>query len=132
MILIRAEESMSFSAYFDESGKHDSPILTLAGYIATDEQWREFAREWNEALSSERIALFHMSKFESGYDGFSEDNGWTKQRKIALQSKLIGIIRRRVNIGIHCSIDLTAYEECMKGWRKNHYGTPYAFCVKNL
>lgn len=120
-----------FNAYFDESGKDNSRILTLAGYIATKEQWDEFAREWSAVLKDEGVKIFHMKDFENGYGEFKEEDGWTRERKIAVQKKLIGIINRRTNIGIFSSVDLPDYEECMRGWRREYYGTPYTFLVKN-
>jgi hypothetical protein len=126
-----------FNAYFDESGTHSPDLITLAGYVATDKQWGEFKREWEEALEKEDVRMkdgvriFHMSEFENPYGDFTEEKGWTEQRKIDFQSKLIGIINRRANVGIFTSVDLKAYEECMTGWRREHFGTPYAFCVKN-
>ncbi|MGA9996251.1 MAG: DUF3800 domain-containing protein [Pyrinomonadaceae bacterium] len=118
-----------FSAYFDESGTHDSRILTVAGYVATVEQWAEFAREWNEVLKKEGVKIFHMKDFENGYGEFTEEKGWTKERKINFQNRLIGIIKRRVTTGVYTSVDILAYEELMTGWRRTKNGSPYNFCV---
>ena len=30
---------MVWTAYFDESGTHDSPIMLMGGYLASDHQW---------------------------------------------------------------------------------------------
>lgn len=121
----------TFSAYFDESGTHGSPIITVAGYIATDVQWTEFAREWDEVLKRERLAVFRMSKFEARRGDFTAENGWDNARRLRVQKQLIGIIKRRINIGIYCSLHLPAYDDMMTGWRRGQYGTPYSFCVKN-
>jgi hypothetical protein len=118
-----------FSAYFDESGKDNSPLLTVAGYVATAKQWAEFAREWDEALKKEGVKIFHMKDFENGYGEFTKEKGWTKERKISFQSKLIGIIKRRMNFGVYTSVDIPAYEELITGWRRTRNGTPYHFCL---
>jgi hypothetical protein len=120
-----------FSAYFDESGTHGSPIITVAGYIATVEQWAEFAREWDELLRREGLTAFRMSKFEARRGDFTEESGWNNERRLRVQKRLIGIIKRRVNIGIYCSLHLPAYDDLMTGWRREQYGTSYSFCVKN-
>lgn len=117
----------SFAAFFDESGTHGSPVLALAGYLATVEQWTEFSREWGEALNQESLTHFHMSKFEARRGEFT---GWDKERRLRLQKRLIGIIKRRVNVGIFCALNLRDYEETMTEWRKAHFGSPYNFCVK--
>jgi len=116
-----------FAAYFDESGTHGSPILTLAGYIATVEQWAHFAREWDEILKQESLTHFHMSKFEARQGEF---RGWDNDRRLGVQKRLIGIIKRRVNIGIFCAVNLAAYDEMVTEWRRKPFGSPYNFCVK--
>lgn len=121
-----------YNAYWDESGTHDPRILTIAGYIATERQWEAFAREWNATLSKEDIKTFHMKDFENPYGDFTERKGWHKRRKIDFQSKLIGIIKRRINIGIWTSVDVPAYEKLITGWRRERNGTPYGFCVKSI
>jgi len=118
----------SFVAYFDESGTHDgSPILTLAGYIADISQWVEFAREWNEILKQGGLTHFHMSKFEARQGEF---RGWDNERRLLIQRGLIGIIKRRVNIGVFCAVNLAAYDEFITEWRRDNFGSPYNFCLK--
>jgi hypothetical protein len=118
----------SFAAYFDESGTHgDSRILTLAGYVAKVEQWVEFSREWDELLKQENLTHFHMSKFEARQGEFA---GWDNERRLRVQQRLIGIIKRRVNFGIFCAVNLVDYEETMTEWGRDAFGSPYSFCVK--
>jgi hypothetical protein len=116
-----------FAAYFDESGTHGSPILTLAGYIATVEQWAEFSREWDELLKQEALTHFHMSKFEARRGEF---DGWDNERRLRVQKRLLGIIKRRVTLGVFCAVNLAAYEETMTEFRRTNFGSPYNFCVK--
>jgi hypothetical protein len=117
----------SFAAYFDESGTHGSPILALACYITEVGQWAEFSREWDEVLKQERLTHFHMSKFEARRGEFT---GWDKDRCIRVQKRLIGIIKRRVNVGIFCAVNIADYEETITEWRRKTFGSPYNFCVK--
>jgi len=119
----------TFAAYFDESGTHDgSPILALAGFVATTKQWAEFAREWSELLNQEGLTHFHMSKFEARRGEFV---GWSNERRLRLQQRLIGIINRRVNMGFFWAVDLQAYEEKVTGWQRDIWGSAYNFCVGN-
>ena len=41
---------MALRAYVDASGKGDPHLLILAGFIATDETWIEFSKEWKSRL----------------------------------------------------------------------------------
>jgi hypothetical protein len=38
---------VAVAAYFDESGTHEGAgVMTLAGYVAAEEQWIKFSEEW--------------------------------------------------------------------------------------
>lgn len=116
-----------FTAYFDESGTHsNSPVTVVAGYIATNEQWSEFEREWKEVMQNAGIPFFHMSKFESRQ---GEYKNWNSDKRIRIQERLIGIIKRRVRIGFASAIRLSDYSEVMDGRDRILYGSPYAFCL---
>jgi hypothetical protein len=52
-----------FTYYGDESGSHRDPwgTFVLGGYLASDDIWEEFERQWHEALALEKsIEYFHM------------------------------------------------------------------------
>lgn len=89
------------SGYFDASGKENDPqhkVLTVAGAIATPYQWIKFDQEWQYLLNEagfpkkKNIPIFHMTDFNSGQGIFSEDNGWTRQRRNDFYQDLIEII----------------------------------------
>ncbi len=45
--------------YIDDSGKSDqSPVLVLAGYLASDNRWEAFDLEWREILKRFGTLLF--------------------------------------------------------------------------
>ena len=63
---------LMLSAYFDESYNQptskdpDAPLVyTVAGYLASVNQWRGYNREWKKALASMGLSSFHMAEFES-------------------------------------------------------------------
>jgi hypothetical protein len=37
-------------AYFDESGSKDTPLVTMAGYLADERRWKRFERQWAKVL----------------------------------------------------------------------------------
>jgi hypothetical protein len=47
-------------AYFDESGMHDSEVITVAGFIGDSSEWFEFNRKWKDAIFPE--TSFHASR----------------------------------------------------------------------
>ena len=99
-------------AYFDESGTHSgSPVLSVAGYIASDEQWRHFEREWANVLKRSGHSQgkpFHMTDFECRHRLYRE---WSDEKRQWTIRRLIGIIKRRVRYGFSSSIEMAAYEE---------------------
>jgi Protein of unknown function (DUF3800) len=91
---------MSLCAYFDESGHPGDPqvkAFAIGGCIASTEKWAAFEREWNEALSEERIPWFHMVDFE--HPERDRDNqffGWDQSRRQKLLNRLLDIMNAHI------------------------------------
>jgi hypothetical protein len=49
-------------AYVDASGTGDPRFLVIAGYIATDETWTEFSKEWKSRLDCAGMPYFKMNQ----------------------------------------------------------------------
>src|SRR5580704_8258852 len=98
---------MTMEAYFDESGTHQgSPVMCVAGYLFAAEQALHLSREWGETLDEFGVACFHMADCAQGVKKFSKLGN--QQRK-DLVIRLVGIIRRRMEIGIAVSISETDF-----------------------
>lgn len=94
-------------AYFDESGTHEgSPVMCVAGYLFKTEQVIHLDREWLEALDQFGLTCFHAADCAHGVREFEKLNA--QQRK-ELTIKLIGIIKRRMEVGIAVSISETDF-----------------------
>lgn len=52
-------------AYFDESGTHgaESPLVTVAGFIATVEQWNRYERDLRDLFIDFDVKKFHAMDF---------------------------------------------------------------------
>jgi hypothetical protein len=62
-----------YTAYYDDSGtSHDTLAVVVGGFLATDEQWRYFERNWNQTLQRFGISLFHMKDFAHSVGEFSK------------------------------------------------------------
>jgi hypothetical protein len=88
-------------AYFDESGEHDRETghlrrLTLGGCIAPLDAWQRLDAEWNSALVTAGIKMFHMTDFER-YRG--EFEGWDKEKHNRMLNCFLEIIGRHIR---HC------------------------------
>lgn len=85
--------------YFDESGHSaDKPLIVMAGYMATADQWLGFAEEWNAALvkagvvrSDGTAGQFHMTDCETKHGAFK---GWKEPQRRSLLRDLMGTIER--------------------------------------
>ena len=57
-----------FTGYFDESyGKADD--YSVAGYVATVEQWEGFGRDWRKFRKEEGFPVLHKSALETNVKG---------------------------------------------------------------
>jgi len=88
-----------FTAYFDASGSGNQGVaLTVAGFVATKEQWVEFERNWKESLAAYQASCLHMKEFAPGigeYASWKDD----KEKRRSFLERLIGITAIRVR---HC------------------------------
>lgn len=119
-----------FTAYFDESGWKDTPAFSVAGYVSTEEQWKRFAREWNEILGRKGIKVFHMVDFNQCIDEFELFQDKPEEAKIFLNA-LVGEVKVRVRMSFACILspsDYTAVNE--KFQLAESFGNMYSFCSR--
>jgi hypothetical protein len=92
------------SAYFDESGEHDTQTghlkkLTLGGSIAKTETWDLLSEKWNRILKDFGIECFHMTDFEANRGQFE---GWdkTQERRVALLKALLDLCCEHIHFHV--------------------------------
>jgi hypothetical protein len=68
-----------FTACYDESGSPEQRAVVVAGFVASDEQWLEFDRNWNDTLRQYGISLFHAVDFFQSVGEFAK---WRAHNKI--------------------------------------------------
>ena len=66
-----------FACYLDDSG-HDQRVVTMAGYVASIDAWKEFEAKAEEFLAHYEVPVFHAKEFRST-KGYFE--GWTRIKK---------------------------------------------------
>jgi hypothetical protein len=74
-----------FTAYYDESGSPDALAVVVAGFVASDDQWREFERNWNESLNEFGISHFHAVEFAQSVGEFGKWKGHEKTPVLQLE-----------------------------------------------
>jgi Protein of unknown function (DUF3800) len=139
--------------YADESGIHDphgeqlgSEVATVAGYIATKDQWKKFERRWNTALKKFKVSEFHMSEFNrEKQKPDSPYVGWPNEKKKRFLRLLIKIARDNTLYGYASMVETKAWDtildnETKLGLPKRKKGkllevpvyNPYITCFQNF
>lgn len=125
------------SAYFDESVT--DLVYSAAGYMATVRQWAHFEEDWLKLLKWAGMPEgepFHMTDYDSRAKGTIFEH-WGDYKKEEFMRRAVGILRRRVIVGISSSMDLPAYSKLvvdpvraqgMAGAPNPSYG-PYSACI---
>lgn len=99
-------------AYFDESGTDGrSPIVAVAGYLSTKQNWNEFKVEWQKFLLKNDIEVFHATDLINGYKEFSLEKGWSEKRRKSALRIADRIIEKNVLYGL---ATYTTLEDCEK------------------
>jgi hypothetical protein len=125
-----------FTAIFDGSGSpNDTVALVVAGFVAREEQWIEFERNWKECLNDFNITALHMREFAHSRGEFGSWKGDETKRR-AFLSRLISIIRTRVQHTFASAVLLSDYRELDKEYRLSEFAKPYAMaggtCLSRL
>jgi hypothetical protein len=115
-------------AYFDESGTHtDATVLSVGGYMASEERWAAFDVQWQQALTDYGIEYFHMAAFENRQAQFKD---WPENKRIPRLNRLMTIINRHTSVSAGMSIDRVAYERIFPGALKEKVRGPYGLALK--
>ncbi len=96
-------------AYIDESDNTKS--FCVGGFLARESTWDEVAGKWSERIAYEnrrsaKKGLHPIARYHSNPDGanlkrdFSEKNGWSIDRQIALTKRICEIIGQHPMGGI--------------------------------
>jgi hypothetical protein len=98
-------------AHFDESiGETPRRILCIAGYLMTERSARRLAREWRGVLQEYELPYFRMSACAHGNHPFGH---LSKHERVAVQTKLIEITKRRTMRGFATIVDLDEFDQYM-------------------
>ncbi len=103
----------AFTAYFDASGSPDDPnchALTVAGFIASAEQWLSFDKAWKKVLRRYGVGALHMKHFAHSQGEFRSWKGDTVTRN-AFMSELITVLQRKVRHSFTSTVDLKDYRQ---------------------
>jgi hypothetical protein len=119
-------------AYFDAGGSAADPksrVLSVAGYIATQERWDRLERDWIAVLEREQISIFHMkdvAHWRGEFRSWKDD----EPRRQRFLNDLAAIIRRHTRREFSVSIFLDGYRAVDAAYRLHEeVGHPYMACA---
>jgi hypothetical protein len=119
--------------YFDDSGTDgNSPVAVAACYVASKNQWDEFARNWDDVCQKEEFDHFHMAHFvakpEAGHKPFCD---WDKTKKDRVYKKLVSIINTRIKKPFAIAVPKIAFDPYVFPEFKEQYAADhYTWAVK--
>src|SRR5450631_1240772 len=97
--------AMNYIGYFDDSGHPDDQMtVVVAGFIATEDQWRLFERDWRNILDPFGIDIFHMTDVEAS-------NRWSRIEKDLIVERLVRTITTRAQYHISEIVLMDDYKE---------------------
>ncbi|HEY6418889.1 MAG TPA: DUF3800 domain-containing protein, partial [Candidatus Binataceae bacterium] len=113
--------------YFDESGTHEnrSRVTTLAGYVATKEQWQRLIPLWEETLKTdcEGLEAFHSADFNH----YARQHKWSDEKRNQIIAKLAGIANENIWRGFSGSVVVADYNQ-LPEWVCKKIGGRWHFC----
>jgi hypothetical protein len=117
-------------AYLDESGTHDeSPVLTVAGYLARPRRWQAWTKKWNAAKRP--VKIYHAADAANLHGEFE---GWSHDQVAELAKKLLPTIVDAELRGIVIGIHMDEFRKAMAGRNDllEIFPSPYAACFQWL
>jgi hypothetical protein len=119
-----------FTAYFDASGAPDDPCvhsLTVAGFIASGDQWEVFDRRWKKVLKKYGVTALHMRDFSHSRGEFE---GWDKvpkkMRRPLFIGDLVTILQKLMRYSFASTISLDDYRANEERYKIREIASPLA------
>jgi hypothetical protein len=125
-----------YTAYFDASGSPDDTIAVVcAGFVAPDDQWVEFNRNWSDCLRDFGVSALHMRHFAHSFREFATWKGDEDRRRRFL-GRLISIVKTRVWHSFASAVVMEDYRRVDTKYRLAEFSKPYTLaggtCVAKL
>jgi hypothetical protein len=115
--------------YLDDSGTGDeSLVITMAGFVATEEAWGRFEIETDALFECNGIDVLHTQMFHHRKKPFR----WNYEKRMQFVQDLSAIASRHVDLGMTLSINKDAYATRSAETGLNKGISAYAYCLALL
>ena len=118
-----------YTVFFDESG--DQHIKVFAGFVAANDQWERFEKEWHDVLRRSEAPSLHMRTFAHSINEFATWKG-DEQRRIRFLEALMGVIRIRTRTSFATAVLINGFEDVANQYPdiREHY-TPFGIAANS-
>ena len=124
--MLRGRWIVALVCYLDDSGKDpQSPITTLAGYVARDTGWEAFENNVERWFEEFEVQILHARDLHAS-DG--EFEGWTVLKKHAFISRICQCLSTHALMGLTMSAAKGQYQIRALESDRRRTATPYSFC----
>lgn len=91
--------------YFDESGTHhDSPWVTMSGWIAEPAQWIALSGDWSRVLKAYGVTEAHGKEMHRHSGDFTRARGWDDKKLLTFRLELCHLVQKYVRFGVTLSV----------------------------
>jgi hypothetical protein len=111
---------MFLESYLDESYDTNSDLV-VAGFVASVDQWAQFAEKWKKVLDEYDLPYFHFLEFNKQHVSL--------EQRTQILSSLIKIITECVVLAVSSRISPSEYESLTTPNFRNKYGNAYSLGV---
>lgn len=130
------KDSIVFTVYLDESGSPDSTkAVSVAGFVATTQQWAMFNENWKAALNHFGVSALHMRDYSHSLREFETWRGDKRKREQFL-ARLINIITTRVRHSFASGVLMDDFRQVNQKFKLEEFIKPYALagrtCVADI
>jgi Protein of unknown function (DUF3800) len=118
------------SCYLDDSGTDESnPVVTVAGYIARDDNWKLFEGDVEKWFTEFNVGVLHAKELRSTDNDFKD---WKVLRKHAFVSRICQEMNKHLLMGLTTSAAKERYKERATGSDKKRVVTAYSSCFNMI
>lgn len=115
--------------YLDDSDAHTASVITVAGYVAGSDAWRQFETEANALCDLFKVDVIHARELEGGKGCFK---GWSVTKKIEFMVRLGEIMQPKLLFGISRSVIKDVYKARKMGRKKDASLSAYGFAFETV
>jgi hypothetical protein len=123
---------MVMTAYLDESGTHgkESPVVTIAGFIASPDQWNFYEGDLSQLLTEYEVKVFHAIEFRTRKGAFK---GWAMPKRAKFNSRFLKLADDHLSYGLSMILQSDDYAKIYRLRefpRRARPDTQYGLCFR--